>query len=78
MVEKEMMKDAIREVMAEGVFVSQETHEKHHRWLETQILRAEQCVDNRRKITNFIVGAVAVSAISWVASLIWAGFKAGL
>jgi len=73
-----VIKEAVRDAMAEGAQVGVETHEKHHRWLEVQIKRTEQCMENRQRLMVHVLSWLAVSAVSGISYLLWLGYQAAV
>lgn len=78
MVEPELIKCCLREVLAERASVDPEVHRDHHLWMERALPKLEAFLDYREvrmaqikrrkeqweKITNTAVGVVVVSVVT--------------
>ena len=70
---KEDLVEAIKTVFLDPTVVGPETHERHHRQYEEDLIEREQNKSDRRRIRNTIIGGIGLSFASGIGLLLWYG-----
>lgn len=70
---KEDLVEAIKTVFLDPTVVGPETHERHHRQYEQDLIDRAACKRNRQRIMNTVIGGLLLSFASGICLLIWYG-----
>ena len=79
MSKEEMVKtigDAVKYVFKDGVLVSPETHERHHRWTERRMELEQSRERLKQRVFIGVILILSSAAISGIGLILWAGYQA--